>query len=102
MNASKARIAKGGRAGVALVALIFGGRAWGAPPPPAPQSTLLGRATYSDPINVRRVGEDHWKVDVKAKPDLDVAVQTINFPAGSECGEENRRGVERPRLALVR
>ena len=87
---SKARIAKGALAGVALVALIFVGRAWGAPP--APQSTLLGRATYSDPINVRRFGEDHWKVDVKAKPALDVAVQSIAFPPGSQSSWHSHPG----------
>ena len=91
MNASKSRIAKGVLTGVALAALIFVGRAGGATSA-APQSTLLGRATYSDPINVRRVGEDHWKVDVKAKPALDVAVQSIAFPPGSQSSWHSHPG----------
>jgi quercetin dioxygenase-like cupin family protein len=90
MNASKARIAKGALAGVALVAMIFVGRAWGTPS--TAQSTLLGRATYDDPINVRRLGEDNWKVDVKAKPALDVAVQSIVFQPGAQSGWHSHPG----------
>jgi quercetin dioxygenase-like cupin family protein len=44
------------------------------------------------PINVRRVGEDHWKVSVQAKPALDVAVQTIVFQPGGHSGWHSHPG----------
>ena len=91
MNASKARIAKGVLAVAVVAAAISVGPAWGTPSSGS-QSTLLGRATYSDPINVRRVGEDHWKVDVKAKPALDVAVQSIVFQPGAQSGWHSHPG----------
>ena len=50
-------------------------------------STLLGRATFEDPkdqtLMVKRITGD-FHVEVKAKPKLDVAMQQINFPAGSQ------------------
>jgi hypothetical protein len=50
-------------------------------------STLLGRATFVDPkdptLTVKRVTE-HFHVEVKAHPALDVAMQSISFPAGSQ------------------
>jgi len=50
-------------------------------------STLLGRATFEDPkdqtLMVKRMTEG-FHVEVKAKPRLDVAMQQINFPAGSQ------------------
>jgi quercetin dioxygenase-like cupin family protein len=91
MNASKARIAQGVLAVVALVAVIFVGQAW-ATSGSGTQSTLVGRATFDDPINVRRVGEDKWKVDVKAKPALDVAVQSIVFQPGGQSGWHSHPG----------
>jgi hypothetical protein len=54
----------------------------------APTSTpkLLGRATFSDPndqnFKVKRMTDD-WHVEIKSKPAFDLAVQTIDFPAGS-------------------
>jgi hypothetical protein len=57
-------------------------------------SKLLGRATFRDPkdpmLTVRRTGD--WYVEVKAKPALDVAVQTITFPAGSSSGWHSHPG----------
>jgi hypothetical protein len=91
MNASKSRIAKGVLAAVALVAVILVGQAW-ATSGSGTQSTLVGRATFDDPISVRRVGEDKWKVDVKAKPALDVAVQSIVFQPGSQSGWHSHPG----------
>jgi hypothetical protein len=88
---SKVRLAKGVLVGAALVAAISAGRAWGTTGTGS-QSTLLGRATFDDPINVRRVGEDHWKVDVKAKPALDVAVQSIVFQPGGQSGWHSHPG----------
>ena len=50
-------------------------------------STLLGRATFEDPkdqtLMVKRITGD-FHVEVKAKPKLDVAMQQINFPVGSQ------------------
>jgi Uncharacterized conserved protein, contains double-stranded beta-helix domain len=47
-------------------------------------STLLGRASFADAFNLKRKTGD-WKVRVDSDP-LDVAVQTIVFPAGSSSG----------------
>ena len=50
-------------------------------------STLLGRATFDDPkdpmLTVKRVTGD-FHVEVKAKPSLDVAMQSISFPVGAQ------------------
>jgi hypothetical protein len=50
-------------------------------------STLLGRATFADPkdqtLEVKRI-TDQFHVEVKAKPKLDVAMQSISFPAGAQ------------------
>lgn len=58
-------------------------------------SKLLGRATFTDPkdpmLTVKRITGD-WHVEVKAKPALDVAVQTISFPAGSSSGWHRHPG----------
>ena len=55
--------------------------------PVASTSTLLGRATFNDPkdpkLTVKRVTGD-FHVEVKAKPALDVAMQSISFPAGAQ------------------
>jgi hypothetical protein len=55
--------------------------------PVASTSTPLGRATftdYKDPmLTVKRVTGD-FHVEVKAKPALDVAMQSISFPAGAQ------------------
>lgn len=54
---------------------------------PTPMGTLLGRATFVDPkdpvFKVKRISDD-WHVEIKSKPALDVAVQRIVFPAGSQ------------------
>ena len=53
------------------------------------QSTLLGRATFRDPKDpnfmVKRI-TGAWHVEVKAKPELDVAVQRITFDPGAQSG----------------
>ena len=50
-------------------------------------SKLLGRATFSDHhdpnFQVKRMSP-HWKIDIKAKPGFDLAVQIIDFPVGSQ------------------
>jgi hypothetical protein len=52
-------------------------------------SKLLGRATFSDPhdqnFDVKRVTGD-WHMQIKAKPAFDIAIQTIDFPVGSQSG----------------
>jgi hypothetical protein len=86
---SKVRLAKAFLVGAALVAGISAGQAW-ATSGSGTQSTLVGRATFDDPISVRRVGEAKWKVDVKAKPALDVAVQASSSPAARAAGTATR------------
>jgi hypothetical protein len=58
-------------------------------------SKLLGRATYTDPDDqtfkvMRKTGD--WSVDIKSKPGMDVAVQTIDFPAGAQSGWHSHPG----------
>jgi quercetin dioxygenase-like cupin family protein len=70
-------------AGAGMVALLSGDliRAQSA----APSSNLIGRATFEDPFKVKRVDKSlDWEVVVKAKPSLDIAVQTIDFPIDSQ------------------
>ena len=58
-------------------------------------STLLGRTTFSDPndqtFKVKRMTGD-WQVDIKSKPALDLAVQSIVFPAGGSSGWHSHPG----------
>ena len=58
-------------------------------------STLLGRATFSDPDNqtfdVKRVTDD-WHMQIKAKPAFDIAVQSILFQPGSQSGWHRHPG----------
>jgi hypothetical protein len=59
------------------------------------QSTLLGRATFGDPteeaFKVKRITGD-WQVEVKAKPNLDLAVQRIVFQPGGQSGWHTHPG----------
>ena len=58
-------------------------------------STLLGRATFVDPsdpvLKVKRI-TGNWHMEVKATPGFDIAVQTINFAAGSSSGWHSHPG----------
>jgi len=58
-------------------------------------STLLGRATFSDPndenFKVKRITGD-WHVEIKSKPALDMAVQSIVFQPGSYSGWHRHPG----------
>lgn len=49
-------------------------------------STLLARSTFTTGkgknFNVKRESDD-WRIDIKAKPAMDIAVQSISFPVGS-------------------
>jgi len=59
------------------------------------QSTLLGRATFSDPsdqtFKVKRISGD-WHAEVKATPNLDMAVQRIVFQPGGQSGWHRHPG----------
>jgi hypothetical protein len=58
-------------------------------------STLLGRATFGDPADqtfkVKRITGD-WHVEIKAKPNLDLAVQSIVFQPGGQSGWHSHPG----------
>lgn len=58
-------------------------------------STLLGRATFGDPADetfkVKRLTGD-WHVEIKAKPVLDLAVQSIVFQPGGQSGWHSHPG----------
>ena len=59
------------------------------------QSTLLGRATFGDPsdqtFKVKRISGD-WHAEVKATPNLDIAVQRIVFQPGGQSGWHRHPG----------
>ena len=59
------------------------------------QSTLLGRATFGDPsdetFKVKRISGD-WHAEVKAMPNLDIAVQRIVFQPGGQSGWHRHPG----------
>jgi hypothetical protein len=81
--------------GAALGAVISARLVW-ATPPSGTTSTLVGRATFDESFRVHRmtrgpVGDD-WEVMVKAKPALDVAVQSIVFAPGSQSGWHSHPG----------
>ena len=63
----------------------------------APPSTsqLLARSTFSDPndqnFDIKRI-TDGWHMQIKSKPAFDIAVQSINFPAGSASGWHTHPG----------
>jgi len=57
-------------------------------------STLLGRSTFSpstQAFTVKRTSGS-WNIEIGAKPGLDLAVQSIDFPAGSESGWHRHPG----------
>ena len=59
------------------------------------QSTLLGRATFGDPsdqtFKVKRISGG-WHAEVKATPNLDIAVQRIVFQPGGQSGWHRHPG----------
>ncbi len=59
------------------------------------QSTVLARATFWDPsdpvFKVKRISDD-WHVEVKSKPALDLAVQSILFEPGTHSGWHSHPG----------
>jgi cupin domain len=58
-------------------------------------STLLGRATFADPtgqtFKVKRMTGD-WHVEIKGKPAIDLAVQSIVFQPGGQSGWHSHPG----------
>jgi hypothetical protein len=59
------------------------------------QSTLLGRATFSDPhdktVDIKRKTAD-WHIDIKSKPGFDIAVPSITFQPGTSSGWHSHPG----------
>lgn len=54
-------------------------------------STLVGRGSFVPGFKVKRESNG-WESEVEVKPDLDVAVQTITFAAGSQSGWHRHPG----------
>jgi hypothetical protein len=78
--------------GAVAVAVFSGAIAW-ATPGSGTVSMLVGRATFEDAFKVKR--EDPasgWEVEAEAKPNLDIAVQVIDFPVGSHSGWHSHPG----------
>lgn len=72
--------------------VLSAGIAWSTPGSGS-VSTLLGRATFDEPFKVKRAADAYgWEVEVEAKPSLDIAVQSIVFPAGSHSGWHSHPG----------
>jgi len=92
---SKARVWKGTLIGAALGAAISASLVW-ATPPSGTTSTLVGRGTFDEAFRVHRMIHgaevDDWEVMVKAKPALDIAVQTIAFAPGAQSGWHSHPG----------
>jgi hypothetical protein len=89
---TKGSVGKGVVAAAAVAAAISAGFV-GATPATGTTSTLIGRATYAETINVKRHGDDNdWQAQVKARPALDIAVQTIVFQPGSQSGWHSHPG----------
>ena len=79
--------------GAAVAAALLSGHVIRATTGSGSISTLIGRATFEDRFKVTRADESiDWEVEVEAKPDLDIAVQTIDFPAGSHSGWHGHPG----------
>lgn len=76
---------------IAVGALLSGSLIW-ATDSSGTVSALIGRATFEDKLKVKRGDDSGWKVEVKAKPDFDIAVQTIEFPVGAHSGWHSHPG----------
>ncbi len=78
---------------IALLTAVFSARLVWSTPGSGTTSTLIGRATFHDAFKVQRNSAlDNWEVEVEVKPELDIAVQTIAFPAGSHSGWHSHPG----------
>jgi hypothetical protein len=76
---------------VAVGALFSGSLIW-ATTGSGTTPTVIGRATFEDQLKVKRADDSGWKVEVKAKPDFDIAVQTIDFAVGAHSGWHSHPG----------
>jgi quercetin dioxygenase-like cupin family protein len=88
---SMARLWKGILMGAVAAAAISAGHV-GATTGTGTTSTLIGRATFDEAFNIKRVGADGWDVKVKATPALDIAVQRIVFQPGGQSGWHSHPG----------
>ena len=89
---SKGRALKRTIVAAVLAAVLPGGVTW-ATPGSGTISTLIGRATFRDSFKVKR--EDAatgWEVEAEAKPNLDIAVQVIDFAPGGQSGWHSHPG----------
>ena len=75
-------------AGLAVALSV--GLAWSTPSS-GTRSTLVGRATFDEGFKVKRRQED-WRVEVKATPNLDIAMQVIDFDPDSQSGWHSHPG----------
>lgn len=75
-------------AGLALAFSV--GLAWSTPGS-GTTSMLVGRGTFDEGFKVKR-SQDHWRVEVKATPNLDVAAQVIDFNPGGQSGWHSHPG----------
>ncbi len=78
----------------ATLAAISAGLVW-ATAGSGTSSTLLGRGTFDEAFKVEREMDQpnqEWEVEVKAKPNLDVATQIITFQPGGHSGWHSHPG----------
>jgi hypothetical protein len=79
--------------GVVAVGTLFTGSLIQATPGSGTVSTLIGRGTFEDRFKVKRTDRSiDWEVEVEAKPDLDIAVQTIDFAIDAQSGWHSHPG----------
>jgi hypothetical protein len=91
---SKRQLVQAVLVGVTLAATMGGGLGW-ATGGSGTSSTLLGRGTFAEAFEVKRrvQGADgRWKVEVAAKPNLDIATQMITFDPGGQSGWHSHPG----------
>lgn len=58
-------------------------------------STLLGRGTFAEAFEIQRrarTASGRWRVEVEAKPNLDIATQMITFQPGGQSGWHSHPG----------
>lgn len=75
---------------VAVAAIVPVAVAWSTPST-GTSSVLVGRATFDESFKVKRQALG-WETEVEAKPNLDIAVQTITFQPGSQSGWHSHPG----------
>jgi hypothetical protein len=76
----------------AVAATLSAGFAWSTPGS-GTSSILLGRGTFAEPFKVKReVKALGWETEVQAKPNLDIAIQSITFAPGAQSGWHSHPG----------